>query len=243
MAINFQDNFWLAKLSCLCSIFEKTNQLNLSLQGNGSNVFEVGSKIEAFKQKLKLWQWKVSICDFSDFQSLNNFMQTCKWEIKTTNLESTITSTVHKHLEVLQQNFGVYFSEDNYLSMNSLLWIAQPFTNEDFDLEYLTNKLIELRSDLVKKAEFKTFTNYTDFWVSLLSNLEYQTLAQKTISILVRMPSAYPCEQEFSSLVQIKLKKRNSIKDVDTLMRGVLETRLMPRFSQLADKIQQQQSH
>ena len=100
-------------------------------------------------------------------------MQTYKWEIKTTNLESTITSTVHEHLEVLQQNFGVYFLEDNYLSMNSLLWIVQLFTNEDFDLEYLTNKLIELRSDLVKKAKFKTSTNYTDFWVSLLSNLEY----------------------------------------------------------------------
>ena len=150
---------------------------------------------------------------------------------------------MHEHLAVLQQNFGVYFPKDNYLSMNSLLWIVQPFTNEDFELEYLTNKLIELRSDLVKKVEFKTFTNYTDFWVSLLSILEYQTLSQKAISILVRMPSTYHCKQEFSSLVEIKSKKRNSIKDVDTLMREALETRLMPRFSQLADKIQQQQSH
>ena len=90
-------------------------------------------------------------------------MQICKWEIETTNLESTITSTVHEHLEVPQQNFGVYFPEDNYLSMNSLLWIVQPFTNEDFDLDYLSNNLIELRSDLVKKMKFKSFTNYTDF--------------------------------------------------------------------------------
>ena len=55
--------------------------------------------------------------------------------------------------------------------MNSLLWIVQPFTNEDFDLDYLTNELIQLRFDFVKKAELKTFTNYTDFRVSLLSNL------------------------------------------------------------------------
>ena len=75
-AINFQDNFWLAKLSYMCSIFERTNQLNLSLQGKGSDVYVADSKIEAFKQKLKLWQRKVSICDFSDFESLNNFMQT-----------------------------------------------------------------------------------------------------------------------------------------------------------------------
>ena len=34
---------------------------------------------------------------------------------------------------------------------------------EYFDLGSLTNKLIELRSDLVKKAEFKSFANYTEF--------------------------------------------------------------------------------
>ena len=82
--------------------------------------------------------------------------------------------------------------------MNSLLWIVQPLTNEDFDLDYLINKLVKLRSDLVKKAELKTFTNYTDFWVSLLSNFEYQTLAQKAVSILVRMPLTYHCQQGFS---------------------------------------------
>ena len=150
---------------------------------------------------------------------------------------------MHEHLEVLQQNFGVCFPEDNYLSLNSLLWIGQPFTNEDFDLDYLTDKLIELRSDLGIKAEFKTITSYIDFWVSLLSNLEYQTLTQKAVSILVRMPSTYHCEQGFSFLVEIKSKKRNSIKEVVTFMRGALETQLMPRFSQLADKTQQQQSH
>ena len=72
-------------------------------------MFEANSKIEAFKQKLKLWQRKVSICDFSDFKALNNVIHTCKWEIKTTNL----ASTVHAHLEVLQKSVGVYFSEDN----------------------------------------------------------------------------------------------------------------------------------
>ena len=41
-------------------------------------------------------------------------MQTCKWKIETTNLEVPTTSTVDEHLEVLPQNFGVYFQEDNY---------------------------------------------------------------------------------------------------------------------------------
>ena len=44
------------------------------------------------------------------------------------------------------------------------------------------------------------------------------------------MPSTYRCEQGFSSLVEIKLKNRNSIQDVDTLMKGALETKLTPLF-------------
>ena len=60
----FQDNFQLEKLSYMCSIFERINQFNLPLQEKGSDVFEAESKIEDFKQKLKLWQRKVSICDF-----------------------------------------------------------------------------------------------------------------------------------------------------------------------------------
>ena len=54
------------------------------------------------------------------------------------------------------------------------------------------------------------------------------------------MPTTYLCEQGFSALVEIKLKKRKSIKDFDMMMRGALETRLLPRFSQLADEIKQQ---
>ena len=95
----------------MCSISERISQLNLSLQGKGSDVFEIDCKIEAFKQKLKLWQRKVSICDFSDFESLNNFMQTCKWEIETTNLESTITLTVQSLLRYYNKTLESIFQK------------------------------------------------------------------------------------------------------------------------------------
>ena len=60
---------------------------------------------------------------------------------------------------------------------------------EHFDLGSLTNKRIELRSELVKKTELKSFTNYMEYWESLLSNLDYLAPALKAISILVRVPS------------------------------------------------------
>ena len=243
MSANFEDIYWLAKLSYLSALFESTNQLNLSIQGKGCDIFEVSSKIQAFKLKLKLWQSNVKNCNFSDFESLNNLIKISDWENKNPNIEAKIKSLVHEHLNLLQQNFEAYFPIDNYLNLNSLLWIVQPFTNEEFHFGHLTNEFIELRSDLVQKAKFESFKNYNEFWVSLYEVPEYQNLAQKAISVLIRMPTTYLCEQGFSALVEIKTKKRNAIMDVDTLMRGALETRLLPRFSKLADEIQQQVSH
>jgi len=43
------------------------------------------------------------------------------------------------------------------------------------------------RLDWLQKVEFWTFTNYTDFCLSLLNIFEYQNLSQKEISIFVRI--------------------------------------------------------
>ena len=61
------------------------------------------------------------------------------------------------------------------MSLNSLLWIVQPFTNKDFDLDYLTNKLIELRSNLVNMAKFKTLqtTLIFGYRLSAISNTKF----------------------------------------------------------------------
>jgi len=50
----------------------------------------------------------------------------------------------------------VYFPKAVYWNLNSLLWTVQPFTDEEFHLGNLTSELIELRSDLIQKAEFRT---------------------------------------------------------------------------------------
>ena len=142
MAANFEDIFWLTKLSYLTAIFESTDQLNLSVQGKGCDIFEISSKIQAFKSKLNLWQSNVTKYNFSDFKSVNNFIKISNWENKNPNIEAKIKSLVHEHVNELHQKFGTYFPVDNYLNLNSLLWIMQPFTNEEFDLGRLTNELI-----------------------------------------------------------------------------------------------------
>ena len=47
----FQDKSWLCKLCYLSDIFEKLSDLNLSWQGENSNVFTLIFEIEAFMKK------------------------------------------------------------------------------------------------------------------------------------------------------------------------------------------------
>ena len=57
----FKDKNWLCKLCYLSDIFEKLNDLNLSLQGQNSNVFILISKIEVFMKKVTIWLHTVAV--------------------------------------------------------------------------------------------------------------------------------------------------------------------------------------
>ena len=78
------------------------------------------------------------------------------------------------------------------------------------------------------------------FWVYLLKFHEYEKLAQKAIAILIQMPTIYLCEEIFSTLSEIKSKKRNSIHDIGSLMPGAIEKEITPRYLQITETMQQQ---
>lgn len=78
LASYFINEVWLAKLSYLVDIFEKLNDLNLSLQGANTTIITSANKIEAFKTKLSLSQAQLNknytdmFPCFSDFIKENN---------------------------------------------------------------------------------------------------------------------------------------------------------------------------
>ena len=101
---------------------------------------------------------------------------------------------------------------------------------------------MELRTNLNQKVSFQEM-DYSEFWTSLLEFSEYKNLAKKAIAVLVQMPTTYLCEEGFSGLVEIKSKKRNSLLDIDSLMRGGVEKELTPHYVQIAETMQEQASH
>ena len=54
-------------------LLEKPNKLNLSLQGENTNFFTLKSKMEAFIQKLNIWNKKVENDSFEMFSFTEDF--------------------------------------------------------------------------------------------------------------------------------------------------------------------------
>jgi hypothetical protein len=50
----FQDKLWICRLTYLCDIFDKINNLNLQLQGFNKNILILHNKVQAFKKKISI---------------------------------------------------------------------------------------------------------------------------------------------------------------------------------------------
>ena len=165
-------------------------------------------------------------------------MRECGWEFEDVSLKNNISTLIVAHLNLISKNLDAYFSEDDDKPLEENSWIMQPFIDEPTEDE----ELLELRADLNPKVSFREM-DYSMFWVYLLKFPEYEKLGQKTIAILIQMPTTYLCKERFSNLVEIKSQKRNSIHDIDSLMRGAIEKDIKPCYFLIAETMQQQSSH
>ena len=145
-----RNNSWLLKLCYLSDLFEKLNELNLSLQGESTNVFTLKSKIGAFIKKLSIWKLKVENDSFEMFSFTEEFLANNDVEL------NVIKPLVVDHLSNLLKQFENYFLPE--LNNTKLDWIQNPFAVQQQSTEHLSLKsqeeLAELSSDSKLLLEF-----------------------------------------------------------------------------------------
>ena len=56
LAEKFEDSDFLLNLAHLADIFRQMNELNVSMQGAGSNKLAADEKVEAFKNEVSVWK-------------------------------------------------------------------------------------------------------------------------------------------------------------------------------------------
>ncbi|GFW31958.1 uncharacterized protein TNCV_54391 [Trichonephila clavipes] len=138
------------KQSYLVDIFEKLNDLNLSLQGEISAIITSASKIQAFKNKHSLWQTELNKNNTDMFPCLNDFF-------KENNIDIfTLKNIISNHIEELKEKFSRRFKD---FPENVLDSIRDPFF---YDICSSTlqisekEQLIDLVSDYTLRNQFST---------------------------------------------------------------------------------------
>ena len=233
LANKFSDEKWLLKLAYLCDIFNLLNELNLSLQGKMTTVFKLADKVAAFKDKLELWEQRVSKGVFDMFQTLAE-------TLKDSEPDQEFSDLVSSHLRVLRQEFKRYFPSAKD-PRTSKKWIRNPFSFKPGDSTLPVrqeDQLLDIANDGSLKGIFHT-TTLPIFWLKVLP--EYPDLAIKALKALLPFPTSYLCESGFSVMAATKTKPRNRL-DVRDTLRVSLST-MLPRWERLVAAKQAQGSH
>ncbi|XP_032351767.1 zinc finger MYM-type protein 6 isoform X3 [Camelus ferus] len=217
----FFDEEWVAKLAYLSDIFSLINELNLSLQGTMTTLFNLYNKIDVLKEKLKMWLKRTQENDYDMFPSFSEISNSSGLNMR------SITSIIFEHLEGLSQMFNdCYPPEEDLRSGN--LWIINPFINHqnsnltDFEEE----KLAQLSSDLGLQSAFKSMS-VTQFWIN--AKASYPELHEKAMKFLLPFSTIYLCDATFSALTESK--QRNLLVSGPVLRLAV--TSLIPRIEKL----------
>ncbi|KOC62604.1 Zinc finger BED domain-containing protein 5 [Habropoda laboriosa] len=128
-----------------------------------------------------------------------------------------IIPIITQHLALLEEKITKYFPA---LNIENYDWIRNPFSavntsSYEFSLQE-KEKFITLSMDRTLKMKFSEIT-VEEFWISV--ETEFKTISKKAIKILLQFSTSYLCELGFSTLTNIKTKKRERLTNIEEEMR------------------------
>jgi len=145
-----------------------------------------------------------------------------------------------EHLISLEDKINKYFPE---LKIVNYDWMRNPFSSSictsNFNLTLQEEELKSLSTDRSLKIQF-TEESLEDFWISVKE--EYPKISEKALIILLPFSTSHLCELGFSTLTNIRNKKREKLLGVEEEMRVALSS-ICPCISQITKNKQSQISH
>ena len=223
----FNNELWCAKLAYIEHIFAHLNSLNTSLQGRNENILTSTDKLIAFDKKLCLWIKKLDENNFAMFPNIPEQMRIF------------LAPLVKIHLDLLQKAMKKYFPS---ITSETYDWIRNPFTNDTSNWNLCLEEeeeLISLSSDRTLKIKHSEF-HLDRFWISVRG--QYPKLSKRAINILLQFSTSYLCELGFSTLTNMKNKKRSRLENVEDELRVAL-SEIRPDIAEITKHRQSHISH
>ena len=200
-----RDPEFLCDMAFLTDITRHLNHLNLLLQGKNQTVSDLYAHINAFENKLALFQ----DCFSSEPPMLTHF--TACEEMRTDAAEcEDMFKKYRSDIETLQQQFNDRF-QDFHGMQSRIALFAAPLTAKVIEQPpALQLELCELQSDPFFQGK-KNETGIS-FW-KLLPEPRFPLLRDFALSMASMFGSTYICESNFSNMKHIKSKERNRLSD------------------------------
>lgn len=220
------DDEWCVKLGYLADIFGYLNKMNISMQGRNENILSSTDKVMALLEKIQLWNSKIKEGNLNMFPSISN--------------SKDVVPLICEHLDVLEKNIEKYFPN---IAVETYDWVRNPF------IRYTSNKLqlslneeeelTDIRNDGTLNLKHQE-GSLQRFWIEL--ETEYPLISKKALTILLQFSTSYLCELGFSTLTNIKTKKRARLQSVEEEMRVCLSN-IAPNIQRICSTKQSQISH
>ncbi|XP_049947909.1 general transcription factor II-I repeat domain-containing protein 2A-like [Schistocerca serialis cubense] len=181
-------------------IFEKLNELNVTLQGKGLFPHEMWTHIKAFKTKLGLFARQANDGKFCHFPLLGK-----------QKVPGSDSAKIRDYLQSLEAEFTTRFQDFKKIEPQFHVLLYPITADIDTAPQELQLELIDMQAVHTLKEIFSAVT-FVDFYKSLSAEKFpcIKKFAGKMFSIF---GSTYICEQSFSCLNINKSKYRNCLTD------------------------------
>ena len=91
LVVHFENEDFMLSLAYLLDIFTHLNDLNISIQGKGTNMITSRKKISAFTSKLSIWKNRIDCENYANFHKLDEV------STSTTSLPEHIVIQIKEH--------------------------------------------------------------------------------------------------------------------------------------------------
>src|SRR5215469_15579232 len=192
-------------LAYLADMFEALNELNRQLQGPDTTILMHSDSIKVFRDKIALWVRKVERGNITSFKRLNEV-------VGEEPFAEELQQRIIEHLSSLEQKFRHYYRDMDVNENIKLKHARNPFRCNVDDLpDDIQEECLELVNNTAAKEEFQEqqqFSN-SNCWVKMIS--AFPKMSKFALKVLIPFSSTYLCESGFSTLLEIKSKRRNRL--------------------------------
>ena len=222
----------------LCDLMSKQNELNIFLQGKSKCIYDMWSKIQAFRKKLEFL--KNTLAKFELPEVEEHFPQLAK-VLKEHAPPNESFEEFISVLDSLIQNYNDRFKDfekhENTLKLAFMPHLVDiPSAPANLQME-----LIELSEDNIMKSLFNSKNDPLKIWKN---TTDYPRLRHHAHKVLSCFSTTYCCESAFSYMTQIKTKLRTQLSDAHLEDQLRLRTTMLePNIELLVKNKQYQKSH